>query len=475
MNYRVILLAAVMLSMLGACATGVREPSVPQTIAAPVAAWSASGDVRQSDIRMDWWKSIGDPELNRLVDQALAANTDVRAATSNLAATDALLREARAARLPGGGLSGGVERNRTPAAALQLDTVGGPTVLPNQTLADIGGGLSWELDIAGRIAATGRAARADREKAEWGMRSAQASVVAGIVRAWFELGVAREQIGLVDQRIAGLRAAADGLGRAVAIGGIRADLRDTVLIELRTLEGALHELRTSERNAARRIATLTGAPAPTGVSNLSGMQPMLMPVPHYLTAPDPAALLRMRPDVAMAELDLLKAIAGVGIATADLYPRINFGTNLGLTATPADLGTTGALRFGIGPSFSWGIFDMVRIRARIRAAGAQADAAAATWESAYLKAIEETDASLDLLAASRHSWNLSLEARSLAEQELKRSVRRMELGHDSRIANLQVNDRTLAARLRETEARSAALLAWVNVQIAFGAGWSVIE
>ena len=473
MNYRAILLAATILPMLGACATGVSEPSVPASISAPVASWSATDGVQKGDIRMDWWQAIGDPELDRLVERALAGNTDIRAATANLAAADALLREARAARLPGGGISGGVERNRTPAAALQLDTVGGPAVLPDQTLADIGGGLSWELDLAGRIAATGRAAAADRDKAEWSRRSAQASVVAGVVRAWFELGAAREQIVLAEQRIAGLRTAADGLDKAVALGGLRADQRDGVAVELRALEAALPGLKAAERNAARRIATLTGAPAPDGVRSLAAMQPMMMPVPHYVTAPDPAALLRLRPDVAIAEQDLLKASAGIGIAKADLYPRISFGASLGLTATPGDLGSTGALRYGIGPSFSWGIFDMGRIRARIRAAGAQADAAAATWESAFLNAIEETDASLDQLAAAREAWRRSVEARALGEDALARSATRLERGHDSRIAHLQVTDRALALRLQESDARAAALLAWINVQIAFGAGWRV--
>jgi NodT family efflux transporter outer membrane factor (OMF) lipoprotein len=473
MNYRAILLAATMLPTLGACATGVTEPAVPLSIAAPVSNWSAEGEMEQGEVRMDWWKAVGDPQLDQLVEKALAGNADIRAASANLAAADALLREARAARLPSGGISGGIERNRTPGAALQLDVVGGPAVLPTQTLADIGGGLSWELDLAGRIAASGRAAAADRDKAEWARRSAQASVVAGVVRAWFELGSLREQIALVEQRVAALRSGAEALGKATAVGGVRADQRDAVLADLRALEGALPALKAGERNAARRIATLTGAPAPEGVRNLSAMQPASMPLPQYVTAPEPAMLLRLRPDVAMAEQDLLKASAGIKIAKADLYPRINFGSSVGVTASPADLGTTGALRFGIGPSFSWGIFDMGRIRARIHAAGAQADAAAATWESVFLKALEETDASLDQLAASREAWNLSASARALADQELARSAVRFERGHDSRLAHLQVRERALALQLRESEARAAALLAWTNVQIAFGAGWQI--
>lgn len=460
------------LALVSACAgPNVKAPATPSTIAAPVAAWSADGDIRDGNVKIDWWTSIGDPDLDRLVERALANNADIRAATANLSASEALLREARAARLPSGGISGGIERNRTPAAALQLDTVGGPSVLPSQTLVDIGSDLSWELDLGGRIAATRQAASVDRVKAQWAIRSAQASVVAGVVRAWFELGIAREQVALIEQRIAGLRSAVTGLNKAVALGGVRVDQRDAMLGALRGLDAVIPGLRASERNAARRIATLTGAPAPTGVRTAQTFRPAQMPIPQYINAPSPAELLRLRPDVAMAEQDLLKATAGIGIARSELYPRISFGANLGLTATPNDVGRTGAFRFGIGPSVSWGLFDMGRIRARIRSAGAQADAAAATWESQFLKAIEETDASLDQLAASREAWTVALEVQRVAEQELGRSATRFAQGLDSRVAHLQLSDRTLSVKLRETEARAAALLAWVNVQIAFGAGW----
>ena len=421
---------------------------------------------------MDWWRALGDPQLDGLVEQALAGNTDLRQASANLRAFAALQREARAASLPSGGISAGIERNRTPAAALQLDTVGGPSVLPTQTLADVGVGLSWELDLGGRIAATQDAAAADRQDALWRQRGAQAAVAAGVVRTWLDLAATRSQIALLTKRTEALTAMALSLDQAVATGGVRADQRDALRRDRLALEGAMPALRAAERNAARRLATLTGKPAPDGVRAMDGLRPGAMPVPAYVHAPDPADLLRLRPDVAQAEQTLLKAAAGIGIARAELYPRITFGGSAGLTASPSDLTSTGALRFGIGPSISWGIFDMTRIRARIRAAGAQADAAAAAWEGAFLRAIEETDASLDLLAAARRSWLLAADAEALAAQEQARSALRLKAGQDSRLADLQVRDRAAAAQQRAAEARAAALQAWVNVQIAFGAGWS---
>jgi outer membrane protein TolC len=305
------------------------------------------------------------------------------------------------------------------------------------------------------------------------MRGTQAAIAAGVVRAWIELAYAREQIALTRQRIAGQQSAADSLAQAVALGGLRADQHDDVLIALRTLEAELTRMQAQERNAGRRIATLTGTPAPNGIVRLPAMQPAQLLVPDFVTAPEPAELLRLRPDVAAAEQDLRKAAAGIRIAKADLYPRIDFGAGLGLTATPADLGTTGALRFGIGPSLSWGIFDMGRMRARIRAAGAEADAAAVMWESAFLNAIEETDTALDQLASARRAWQLTRDALFASDQQLSRGTARFAAGQESQVSQQFASDRLLAAKSREAEARSVAMLAWLNVQIAFGAGWKI--
>lgn len=471
MKHNGLLAAIPLLVLLGGCATGVGTPSVPVSIASPATEWTETDGFRAGQIRMDWWQELRDPELDRLIAEAMANNADLRAATANLAAAEALLREAKAAGLPSGSIAGGIERNRTPAAALQLETVGGPAFLPTQTLADVGAGLSWELDLSGRIAASQRAAGADRDRALWARRSAEAAVTTGVVRAWIDLGAAREQLTITEQRVATLREIAASLNAAVRLGGVRPDQRDSLLAELRLLEAATPALGASQRNAARRLATLTGKPAPQGVQGIAKFKATAMPVPRYVLAPEPAELLRLRPDVAQAEQDLRKATAGIAIAKSELYPRISFGGSAGLTAGPSDLFSTGALRFGIGPSISWGIFDMGRIKARIRVAGGQAEAAAAAWESTFLRAIEETDSSLDQLAAARRSWSAAEAAHGLAKSERERSALRFAAGQDSRLADLQVAERRLAAQLREVEARTAALQSWVNVQVAFGAGW----
>lgn len=108
--------------------------------------------------------------------------------------------------------------------------------------------------------------------------------------------------------------------------------------------------------------------------------------------------------------------------------------SIGATAAPGNLTDTGALRFGVGPSISWGLFDMERIHARIRSAGSQAQAAGATWEATVLKAVEETDAALDGLAAARRAAMAAGEAAVTMHRLADLSQARQRTGQDSMIA-----------------------------------------
>lgn len=464
-----LLLTAALPLALSACAGPRLEPVAPPP--PPSARFTTSDFVREEAVRLDWWKDLGDPALDALVDEALRRNADLRAAGANLKASQALLREARALKLPSGGVSGGVEVNRTPGASLQLDTIGGPAVLPTQTLADIGGSLSWELDLAGRIDALADAAGADAEKARWLERAAQASVAANVVRAWFDLGAAEERGAVARERRELLAGMVASLEQAARIGGVREDEARKARIALAGVDGEVEQAGLERRNALRRLATLRAISAPDGVRGPAPRMADPLPVPQFVRAPQPEQVLRLRPDVAMAELDLVRANAEIRVARADLYPRISFGGSAGLTAEPGSLGDAGALRFGIGPSISWGIFDMERTRARIRAAGHKAQAAGANWEAATLRAVEETDRALDSYAAARRIIARAEAAESDAQRVAKGASDRARAGLASKVELARVRDEALASRSALDTARQAARSAWVECQIALGAGW----
>jgi outer membrane protein TolC len=114
---------------------------------------------------------------------------------------------------------------------------------------------------------------------------------------------------------------------------------------------------------------------------------------------------------------------------------------------------------------------MGRIQARIRAAGSQAEAAGAAWESAFLKALEETDAALDTLAALRRVATTADQAAATAATLADLSETRQRAGQDSRIAAALAREQALRTQSQQVRATSAMRSAWIDVQVALGAGW----
>lgn len=464
-----VLLKAALPLVISAC-SGPRLETVsppPQ----PSESFSVDDYVREEAVRLDWWKDLGDPRLDALVEEALQRNADLRAAGANLKAAQALLSEARSQRLPSGGLSTGLEVNRTPGASLQLETIGGPAVLPTQTLADVGGSLSWELDLAGRIDALADATEADAEKALWLTRAAQASVAANVVRAWFDLGAADERGAVAGEQRELLAGIVISLDQAARIGGIRDDEARKVRIALADIDSQVEQANLERRNALRRLSTLRAISAPEA---LQGPGPRIvdkLPVPQFVRAPRPEQVLRQRPDVAIAELDLVRANAEIRMARADLYPRISFGGSVGLTAQPNALGDAGALRFGIGPSIRWGLFDMDRTRARIRAAGHKALSAGARWEAVTLLALEETDRALDSYATARRTIIRLESAEAETQRLVKSATERVRAGLTSKVELARIQNEALINRSALDAAKHTARSVWVECQIALGAGW----
>jgi NodT family efflux transporter outer membrane factor (OMF) lipoprotein len=452
-----------------ACAGPALPPPTP--LAAPPPSWSAQNVADEAAVTLDWWTALGDPELDKLVEAALAHNADLRSASHRFEATLALLREARAARLPIGSIDGGLQRTRTAGASLQLDTFGGPAVLPTQTLADGGVTLGWEIDLFGRLAAMNTQALADMQQALWARRGVEAAVAAEVVRAWSDLAQSNALLAVLGKREAILSDQATRLELAVSLGGARRDRAEAAKIELAELRQMVPQVEAGQRNALRRLATLTGRPAPEGLTAFASLDPANVAAPAYVNAGRPQDLLRLRPDVAAAELELLKATAQIKVARADLYPRISMLGGFGVTAAPGDIASDGALRFGVGPAISWGLFDMDRIRARIRAAGAEAQAAGASWEAAFLKAIEETDNALDVLASTRRAA-LAMDQQAQAAQAMAELAdQRTKAGHDSELDAMAARSRALTAQEGSIRMQGALRSAWINAQVALGAGW----
>ncbi|HEY0027944.1 MAG TPA: efflux transporter outer membrane subunit [Allosphingosinicella sp.] len=461
------LLPATSALALAACATGPDHvpPSSFRAAAGPFLSTAGPGLAPGAAIEGAWWRLYDDPVLDRLVADALAANTDVRVAVARLSRAKALLREVRGDRAPRIGVGAGAQYGRAPQGATP------PGADREGVSLDAGLDVSYEVDLFGRMSRGVEAARGDVGAADADVAATRVLIAAETVRAYADALSAAERQGVAERIVALLdrslllteRRRSVGLANGLEVSRIAA-LRHQRQAEIPSL--------AAEREAALfRLATLTGR-TPGELPAEARARRATLRLDHPIPIGDGAGLLARRPDVAAAERRLAAATARIGIATADLYPRITLGGSLGSTASGfGDILSGGPVRWLLGPLLSW-TANRTPARARIAAAEADSQAALATFDGTVLRALEETETALS-------SYGRLLERRAAlaqAQGEAQRSVTITRAQQrEGQIASLELLDseRTFADVEAEL-ARADAEVANAQIELfrALGGGWS---
>lgn len=166
--------------LLSACAVGpdYEKPPIPVSAAGPFLSRSDATAPDAVPVSPDWWRLYEDPVLDRLVQDALASNTDVRVAIARLARARAQLRQTSADRLPGTEL--GASANRQRQSAIQA----APGVDRENTVVDAGLSVAYEVDLFGRVRRNIEASRGDYQAAQAELDAVRVSTVAALAPTW---------------------------------------------------------------------------------------------------------------------------------------------------------------------------------------------------------------------------------------------------------------------------------------------------
>ena len=378
--------AVVLLAALAAagCAVGPdyhKPQSAPVTLASPEQARFSADRLQR-----DWWKQLQDPQLDRLIELALARNLDIRIAQARLAESRAALDEKQLDQLPAVTLGGGYERSLS-----QANAGAGQRNLAQSYRA--GFDATWELDLFGRLrrAAEGAAARSEAQAAD--LAQTRIVVAAEVARNYFELRGAEQRLAVARANLDSQRDSLRVIQAMVTAGrGDEGDLA-SARAELETVQASVPVQIAARRLAQYRIAVLAGL-RPVELGELDGDR-VLPPLDTRLPIGDVSALLSRRPDVLAAERNMAAANADVGVATAELYPRIDLGGFLGFVALRgADFGSSASRAFSVAASANWPAFHLPTALARKRGAVARSDGAVASYEQTVLRAVEELESAL---------------------------------------------------------------------------------
>lgn len=417
----------------------------------------------------NWWITLGDPVLDRLIDAALAENLDLYQAAARVD-------EARAVRdrVAGGsapvvdaGASVG-RRRQSENGSLPISAI--PGMATTQTIHDVGFDAAWELDLFGRNRRALEGAEARLHAAGLEAEGVRMRVVAEVARTWFTaVGTGLE--------MRAQQAAVEAQRRSIVLLRLRQAAGDAAIADvdaaqaqLSAAEAALPPIRARERAALMALAVLVGEPPERGLLLLeeqSGLPPLA-----GIPAGERADLLRRRPDVLVAERRLAAASADTGVATAELFPKLSIGVGGGFQALDVgQLFDSGSSRFGLVPMVSWRIFDGGRVRAEIRAREAAEWQAALAYEQAVLVALGDAETALGnyragLIALERHQVAIEAGRRSYDHVAMRHAMGTAALA-DLLVAERQLNE----AQAAMVRAQTAAAVQLVALYKALGGGW----
>jgi NodT family efflux transporter outer membrane factor (OMF) lipoprotein len=450
---------------LAACAAGPDYvPPLPVAAAqGPLAA--AGAPVNDAQTPDQWWRLYNDPVLDGLVADALAANTDIRVAVARLDRAKASLREARSNLLPQTTLSasplyGRLPANQRPAGAKREDWQ-----------VDAGLDVSYEVDLSGRVRREIEAAHGDVSAAAADADAVRVAIVAETTRAYVEAASAAEQI-KVAQNIVDLLDRSTNITRKRFEAG-RAERLDvarlTTLAEQRRAE--IPPLVAERQAALYRLAMLTGR-TPDALPQQATLRNTTPTIAQLIPVGDGGTLLARRPDVRAAERRLAADTARIGIATADLYPRITLGGSIGQSSAGfSDLFGAGPLRWLLGPLISWNFPNQSAARARIAEAKADRDGSLATFDGTVLRALQEADTALSAYAQSLNRRSALNSARDEAARAARIVQARQREGQVDYLTLIDAERTNAEAEAALAQSSYAVASAQIDLFRALGGGW----
>ena len=454
------LFAAIVL--LAGCAVGpnYKRPAVT----APDQVRGASAAEAASLADRPWWEVFGDDALKSLIDEALKNNYDVREATWRVQEFRARAGVARADFYPQVQYQGQVSRSR------QSDFVApGSTAV---TLYDVNLGLSWELDLWGRIRRLSEGALAEYLATEEARRGVLLSTIADVARGYFELRQLDARLEIARRTTEAFGGTYDLFSRQLT-GGIASQLEvSRAEAALRTASATVSDLERQIVAQENLLCFLLGrnpGPIPRGASLTEQTLPLEVP------AGLPSTLLERRPDVRQAEQQLVAANADVGAALASFFPTISLtGSFGGVSSDVSDLfpaGKTWSVAAGVtGP-----LFQGLRLKNQYDANVALFEQAKIRYESAVTNAFGEVSTALvayQKLAETEKEQTLSVAA---YQEAVRLANIRYIAGLSSYVEVLDAEQQLFPAENTLAQTRLLRLQSFVQLYKTLGGGWNLSD
>lgn len=409
-----------------------------------------------------WWQLYNDPRLDAYVAEALRANTDLRTADANLRRASAMVLQYRA--------QGAVGTDANASAT--LSHAGGYTSpASSPQMYALGINLSYPLDLAGGIRRGIEAASADAQAVAAARDHLRVTVAAAVTRAYVGACSANLTLAAVQRVLDTQRATLDATGRLAAGGrGTAFDVSRAQAAVNRSAAAIPHLV--AERQAALfELAALMGRLPADYPPDVAGCQqpPVLR---QAIPVGDGWQLIQRRPDIRVAERRLAAATATIGVETAALYPQVSIGAAAGVANPLRQHLSADAFGASIGPLLSWRWPNRRVAKARIDAAGADADAALASFDGAVLQALRQAETALSAYSREVDREGSLARARDDAARASGQAGQLYRFGRTGFIDVLSAEAALADAESALAASRAQLIDRQVDLFLALGGGWS---
>jgi outer membrane protein, multidrug efflux system len=434
------------------------RPNVP-----PPDAWITPSNANAPEWpERDWWHGFNSADLDAFIAQAQSANDDLRAAVARVHQADAQRRIAGAPLLPALSADADASRSRAPQTGIGYITSNDFTPFLS---------ASYELDFWGKNRAAYASASASAKASRYDRSTVELSVMAGVAGTYFQALELRDRLAIADANLENASHTLRGLKLEQTAGLVTAlDVAQQATV-VATVNATIPPLREQLRQTLDALAILVGS-TPEAVDVLRGSldelgQPQVRPGL-------PSELLTRRPDVAMAEAQLMAANANIQAARAAFFPSISLTASGGYeSAALAGMLTPANRVWAIGAGVTQPIFQGGALVGQYQLSKGQYQELLADYHKAVISALANVE---DALIAVQQTTDLvarQQEATDTAQRAYTFALAQMRAGTINILTLLNTETALFSARDALAQAKYAHLQALVTLYQALGGGWQL--
>lgn len=473
--------AVVLVLGLAGCAVGPNyheplPPNVPLTNKPlPATTRKVDGTAQRFDvggqISGDWWHLYRSPQLDALINNALANNPSLKAAQATLLQAEENVRAAQGSLLPSISAGAGIQRDKAATAGkAAFGGSGGGAVLPAYTLHSVSLTVSYPLDVFGgqRRQIEGVAAQADYQR--WQLEASYLTLTSNIVNAAVNEASLNAQISATRALIADEQQLLSILQVQVKLGGAASTQVLQQQAQLAQQEAMLPPLESQLAQAQNQLAAYAGQFP--GQFSLRSFTLDDLTLPEVLPVSLPSSLVAQRPDIQAAGAQLHEATANVGVATANLLPQITLSANIGHEALAASsLFTPQSLLWSLVANATQPLFEGGTLIAQRKASVYAMQAAAETYQMTVISAFQNVADALSALQYDADTLAAAQTAVDAARQSLEVTQAQYKLGGVPLTSVLLAEVTYQDALIVDVKAKAARLSDTAALYQALGGGW----